>query len=158
MWKNRNSGQESFLIRHVKSSNAGLGFTNIVFGKHSGSGKHMALVNSSLMRSEIQTEVGCLIPATIVNLTSWSIRLIHRMSANHRMHGSGGGKRFFEIKVDSRHPVMRVVTQPNHREAIAAIQTAYAFGHNGGCRNRLGDASAVRSRNYVPRCECRDVC
>ncbi|MCO6046408.1 SMI1/KNR4 family protein [Aeoliella sp. ICT_H6.2] len=29
--------------------------------------------------------------------------------ANHRMHESGGGKRKFEINVDSRRPVMRVV-------------------------------------------------
>ena len=42
-------------------------------------------------------------------MTSICLAVSYRkMWANHRMHGSGGGQRIFEINVNSRHPVMRV--------------------------------------------------
>lgn len=42
------------------------------------------------------------------------------------MHGSGGGQHFFEIKVHTRHPVMRVVRPPRGSCYLAVHQ--YRFG------------------------------
>ena len=44
------------------------------------------------------------------------------------MHGSGGGQRFFEINVNSRRPVMRVV--------LAVSRRARAQSRSDGARNR----------------------